>query len=189
MQYREIEFKYNADSISLAAFTEFCKNRQPSKTLDISGYDYFFENTKVPGAFCRHRVGPDTNQLTFKRKTSDANSNIRTEHNIDLDGTSIDQVQALVAEFGYEYNTKIFKSCFIYWFEYYVLSWYVCYDSDMKELGRFMEIEAREDYSWKTEQEAWDSIVAMEKFCKSLGISHQSRIKRSLFELYKKELK
>ena len=45
MQGKEVEFKYNAAEISLEAFHTFCKNREDSKFVIVSGYDRFF--TKV----------------------------------------------------------------------------------------------------------------------------------------------
>ena len=187
MKYTEIETKYRADEMSLTSFHTFCKERSPHKYIYCSGYDHFYAARSKDGAFCRHRQGPDINELTFKRKTEEANSFIRTEHNISLtkDMTQ-DQLSALCSEFGYEYNTSIFKTCFVYWFDWYVLSYYICYNNEMKESGRFFEIEAREDYKWASEEEAWDQIKVMERFCKTLGITPQNRMKTSLFELYKR---
>lgn len=186
MESIEVEFKYRADNVTLQAFEEFCNNRKPDKIVEAAGFDHFYANTKDPDAFCRHRIGPEFNQLTFKRKTTDANNYVRTEHNLDLKvDTPKEKVTALCKEFGYTYNTSVFKTCFVYFYDWYVLSYYVCYDKDLKELGRFLEIEANEDHAWSTEQEAWDAVVVMEKICKPLGITPQMRIKRSLFELYR----
>lgn len=187
MRFTEVEFKYKADSVTLSAFTAFCIERKPETVVEAAGYDHFYANTKDPDAFCRHRIGPDFNQLTFKRKTTGANNYVRTEHNINLTlDMERDKIEAICSEFGYKYNTSIFKNCFVYFYDWCVLSYYVCYDTDLKELGRFLEIEANEDHAWETEQEAWDAVVVMEKLCKPLGLTPQMRIKRSLFELYKK---
>jgi len=157
MKYTEVETKYRADEMSLVAFHDFCKERKPERYLYSSGFDHFYHSLKSPNAFCRHRTGTDLNELTFKRKTSDSNSFIRTEHNITLaKDMQAHQIAALCNEFGYEYNTSIFKTCFVYIFDWYVLSYYICYNNEMKESGRFFEIEAREDYNWSTEAEAWD---------------------------------
>lgn len=187
MKFKEIEFKYKAENISLSQFSEFCKKRVPVKTLIASGYDHFYERADESGSFCRLRVGPDSNQLTFKRKTVDGNNFVRTEHNIDLAAaTSQEQIDALLAEFGYNYNTSLFKNCFVYQYDWYTFVFYVVYDTDMKELGRFVEIEMSEDYAWASEEEAYSQLLVLEKLCKPIGVLPQSRIKRSLFELYKK---
>lgn len=188
MKSMEIEYKYRADEISLEEFHKFCIGKNPVKSLVASGYDHFYENLKDTTGFYRHRVGPDMNQLTYKRKTSDNNNFVRKEHNLDFSKkVSIDQVSEYVKDFGYQLNTTIFKNCFVYSYDYYTLVFYVCYDTKMKELGRFMEIEMDESYAWRSEQEAMSSLVAMERFCKPLGVSAQSRLKKSLFELFRKE--
>lgn len=185
----EIEFKYNASEISLSTFTEFCQERNRKnvhKFIIASGYDYFYDSLTNPESFCRHRVGADMNQLTFKKKTSGTNNYVRTEHNIDLENkVSVEQVKLLCGEFGYKYNTSIFKNCFIYAYDRYTLVYYVCYDKDMKELGRFVEIEMKEDHNWSSEEEAYGELTIMEKLCKGLGISSKSRLKRSLYEMFK----
>lgn len=187
MKFKEIETKYSAEEISYNDFKKFCNNRKPVKYILASGYDHFYEKKNEADSFCRHRVGSDMNQLTFKRKTLDANNFVRTEHNLDLEqATSIEQVEALCAEFGYQYNTSIFKTCFVYFYDWYVLSYYMCYDVHMKEVGRFVEIEMKEDHDFGSEDAAWNSLLVIEKFCKEIGISPKSRIKRSLFEIYRK---
>ena len=185
MNAKEIEFKYPAQ-VPLSQFEEFCIGRPNlEKQFNISGYDHFYSSTKEPESFYRHRIGPKTNQLTFKRKHSQGNV-VRTEHNLDLaENTSRKTVQFLVAESGYKYNTSIFKTCFIFVYDYYVLSYYTCYDANMNESGRFIEIEVREDYPWTTEQEALDSLLALERICKPLGLEKNKRETRSLFEMYR----
>lgn len=189
MAFKEIELKYRADHLKLEDFQEFAKNRDDlKKTLLASGYDHFYSSASDKDAFCRHRVGPDINQLTFKRKQHDANNYVRTEHNIDMKArVTTAQVTALYKEFGYEYNTSIFKTCFVYTYEWYTLVFYVVYDTNMQEKGRFFEIEAREDYPWDSEGAAWDSIVALERLFKPMGISAQNRLKKSLWEMFRKE--
>lgn len=183
----EIEFKYKADNISLTEFKAFCESKPPVSFIQASGYDYFYSDALNSGAFCRFRVGADINQVTFKRKTKEKNNFVRVEHNIDLAPVVTEpQVRALVSEFGYEYDSTIYKSCFVYKYEWYTLVYYICYNEDLKELGRFIEIEMKEDHDWETEESAWNELVIVEKLCKTLGISPQARIKKSLYELYGK---
>lgn len=187
MKYKEIEYKYNAENIAFQDFEKFCNSQKPLRFLFASGHDHFYANAKEAGAFCRHRKGPDCNQLTFKRKTVAHNSFIRTEHNLSLDN-SVDrgQIAALCSEFGYEFNRSIFKTCFVYFYEWYVLSYYTCFDENMKEIGRFVELELKEDYAWTNEAEAWNNLGVLEKLCKPMGINPKARIKKSLFELFRK---
>jgi adenylate cyclase class IV len=188
-KHLEIEFKYRADNVGLEAFVKFCKDFNGLKgQFSASGYDHFYDNVKDSGAFGRLRVGPDSNQLTFKRKTENANNFVRTEHNIDLaPTTSREQIEAFYGEFGYVYNMSLFKSCFVYEYERHIFVYYVCYDTDMKETGRYIEVEMSEDYPWASESDAYEELTVLEKLMKPLGISPQSRVKKSLFELYRKE--
>lgn len=187
LKYREMELKYRADDLTLEAFKAFCTtNPYPVKVVTAAGYDHFYSNPKDPKAFARHRVGPDMNQLTFKRKTSDKNNFLRTEHNIDLATTvAPSQVKALLSEFGYEANASIFKNVFVYHYGNHNWVYYVCYDSRLKELGRFVEIEMAEDYNWPTETAAWDELTRLEAAGKAIGLSPQRRMKNSLYEMFK----
>ena len=186
MNFKEIETKYNAESISYDTFAKFCLEREPEKFILASGYDHFFSNPKELESFFRHRVGSDISQLTFKRKTIERNNFVRHEYNLDTT-MSEDEVKAYVGAFGYEYNTSIFKTCFVYKYSYFILSYYICYDIHMKELGRFVEIEMREDFDFGSEDKAWSALLVLEKLCKDIGINPKARIKRSLYEMYRKE--
>lgn len=185
----EVEFKYRADEISLSDFTDLCDKRNPINFILASGYDYFYSDTKNADSFARHRVGQDYNQLTFKRKKAENNNYIRTEHNVFLgNGADREQIEALCAEFGYKFNTVIFKNAFIYEYDTYILVYYIVYDKGLKEIGRFIEIEMREEYPWNSEKEAWDGLTLIEQDLKPLGVVPQSRVKKSLFEQFKKDV-
>lgn len=187
-KYLEIETKYKAEDIPLSKFHEFCKKNSPVKYTEASGWDHFYANRDDKNdSFCRLRIGPDIFQLTFKSKMASNNNYVRHEDNIDLSvSTSRPQVESFLDKFGYNYNTSIFKSCFVYRYSWWTMVFYVCYDVDMHELGRFLEIEMSEEYEWSSEQDAWNQLVVLEKLAKPLGLSPQARIKRSLFELFQK---
>ncbi len=188
MKYREVEFKYLADEISLKQFEAFCLERKPKAAFVTSGWDHFYSNEKDPDTFCRHRWEyKKFNQLSFKRKTTDKNNFVRTEHNIDLaQYVTPDQVRALCAEFGYKYNSAIFKNCFIYTYEDYTLVFYVVYDEAMKEVGRFVEIEVSEEFPWKDDAHAMERLCQLESELAPTGVSPRCRTKKSLFERYRK---
>lgn len=183
---KEVEFKYRADKIALDKFKEYCIAKSPSEYTMVSGHDHFFSNPNLPDCFWRHRIGPQNNQLTFKRKTSPQNSFIRIEHNIDLDNnTELDKVDALCTDLGFPFNTTIFKTSFIYVYDWYILAYYIVYDINMKETGRFIEIEIRED-AGIPEKQAWSELVVLEKSCRTLGLTSKDRVTESLFEIYRR---
>jgi len=189
LKFKEIETKYNAENIDLKDFEAFCIKQKPDAVIIASGYDHFFEKDGDDGSFCRHRVGSDLNQLTFKRKTADSNNFIRTEHNISLQATVTEaQVAALCEDLGgYKFNCTIFKNCFVYKFPRHTLVYYVCYTPALKELGRFVEIEMAEEGIWRDEAEAWTELRRIEIMCKTFGVAASGRLKRSLFEMFKEK--
>ncbi len=185
-EFKEVEFKYEAQ-IPLKTFVDYCEAKAPVRSQRTSGYDHFYGKTSDSNVFCRHRVSDGWNELTFKRKLNTNDNFIRDETNLQLHvSAGIRQVSSLLKEFGYEYNTTIFKNCFIYQFDTYNLVFYVIYDEDLQEKGRFIEIEAREDYPWNSVSDAWSNIVAIEKTSKELKLSANNRTKLSLWEMFKK---
>lgn len=186
---KELEFKFDASDIKLTDFIEFANEVQkPTESLYICGYDHFYSNAKDPNMFIRHRVGDNFNQLTVKRKLADRNNFIRDEINISL-GKDVSEANAaaLAKSMGYEFNVSIFKTVFVYNYPTHVLSYYVVYDLNLKEMSRFFEIEMSETYDWKNEDAAWEELRSLEYDAGlSLGIKPQGRIKRSLYEQFKR---
>lgn len=189
INHREIEFKYRAVDISLETFTRFCQARNPKKYITTAGFDYFYENPRsINSEFYRFRQEPEKfAQLSFKRKLNNKNNYIRIEHNLDLNvDTREPEVRAFVAEFGFQFNMAIFKNCFVYVYENYILAYYVVYDTKLTEIGRFLEVEMDEKYPWKSEADAWDALTATEIELQPLGITTQNRVRKSLWEMYRK---
>lgn len=186
---RELEFKFSAENIKLTDFIAFAtETRKPKESLYVCGYDHFFSSAKDPNMFIRHRVGDNFNQLTVKRKLTNNNNFLRDEINITLDKDVTEEAAvALAKSMGYEFNRSIFKTAFVYTYSTHVLAYYTVYDSNLKELGRFFEIEMAEDYNWKSEEAAWEELKSLEYDAGvSLGIKPQGRIKKSLYEQFRK---
>lgn len=185
----EVEFKFNA-TISLEEFKVFCEAKNPGKFKIISGFDHFMSKKGDKQSFYRHRVNTNENQLTFKRKTTEDNNFIREEHNIDLPlSVPRDKIEDLCHIHGYKYDFSLFKNCFIYNYDNYTLVFYVVYNENLKELGRFIEIEMSEEFGWNSEKEAYSELVVIEKLCKSIGLTPQTRLNKSLYEMFSKESK
>lgn len=183
IQHREIEFKYSARSISLDTFHTFCMNMKKHETYRANlGVDEFYANIDRPGTFFRLREDEGKYQLTYKRKLHLDNS-IRVEYNLDLSNDKA-SAKALIQEMGYKYDTSINKVNHVHIFPWYVLSYYICYDMNMTELDRFIEIEMREDYTWSTEHEAFNELILVEKLMRPLGINKEGRMTQSLYEIF-----
>jgi len=180
---REIEAKYNADSISLESFLAVVNGMKIKKKLVVSSYDDYF--TKRDN-FIRYRHSTDRGELTIKRKTSENNNFDRVEVNLGAEPDALAKVADFVELLGYKHDFTIYKTCHIYWFEKVDLVYYVVYDKELKELRRFIEIEALEDYPWESDESAWEEVLKYEKILESIGLSPQKRLKKSLFEIFRK---
>lgn len=183
MHFKELETKYFADNIGMDDFVKLVQPLNPEWML-VSSYDDYFTNDK--GEFIRYRYHDHMGELTIKRKTTDTNNNNRIEVNVPTDGKSSPSIAAFCDLLGYKMNFSIFKTCKIAFLEKIVLVYYVVYDENLNEKKRFIEVEARENYQWASEEEAWAEIVKYENMLTPLGISSKNRVKKSLFEIFKK---
>ena len=185
MDFREIEFKYDADGISMNSFVDLVESKLSfQKKMMVSSYDDYFIDTI--GNFVRYRYTDNGGELTIKRKLNDKNNNDRIEINIPTTGDNFKSVSAFLSLLGYKHNFGIYKTCKIYWTGKAVLVYYVVYDKEMKELRRFIEIEADESYPWISESDAMEEILKYEKTLESLEIKPKNRLKKSLFEIFRR---
>lgn len=183
MHFKEIETKYYAKDIDINKFVDLVEPLNPEWIM-VSSYDDYFTN--ADGEFIRYRYTDNHGELTIKRKTSELNNNNRIEVNLKTSGKSFKDVSAFVDLLGYKLNFSIYKTCKIAFLEKIVLVYYVVYDSKLNELHRFVEIEAKEQYPWASEEEAWQEVTKYEKMLEPLGITSKHRLKKSLFEIFRK---
>lgn len=184
--FKEIELKYKADNIKLTAFTTLMSELKYSSTIEVSSWDsYFVDKEGNPGRFRNSSLKPE---FTIKKKTNPLNNQNRYELNIPLaTGIKEEIVDEAAKQFGFTKDFKIFKNCFIYFFEYVDIVFYLVYNEDMKEEGRFLEIEFLEDRLKEVgEDKAFEIIKEYEQKLAVLGLSPQNRLKKSLFEMFKK---
>jgi len=189
-KYTELEFKYNADEVGLDQFKKLMEQIGYKKTFDVSSWDHYYTKEDTDD-FMRFRDSPITPELTIKRKTNNSNNWNRIEIDLPLDINRVNK--EVVAKFvgleGYQEDFKIYKSCFMYFQEYYNCVYYIVYDQEMREKNRFIEIEVNKDAveSWDVEAlgEPETYLRAIEKNLEALGISNKNRLKKSLFELYR----
>lgn len=181
-EYKELEYKYKADNVGLQDFLKLMKTYNIKKTLDISSWDiYYLANEDN---FVRYRQS-DTPELTKKVKTKAANNWERVEIDLPLDPNRIKEetVSRFLALDGYKENFRVYKSCFIFWLNDVNYVYYIVYNPDMKEVGRFVEVEVNKT---STVQDLDSLLKQAEAGLAILGITPQHRMKKSLFELYKR---
>jgi len=93
----------------------------------------------------RLRLG-EKPELTIKVQTTSTNNNNRIEIDLPLsESKSEDELLKIAAsyceQFGFYENFRIFKHCFIFFYEKVDIVYYVSYNEDMKEIGRYIEVE------------------------------------------------
>lgn len=141
-----------------------------------------------------HGLDGDRKELTTKYKQSGSKNNIqREEKNIRVDKVDEDTIMKFVADLGYKLNFSIEKTCHIYNLKDATIVFYSVYDTTdgkVSKVDTFVEIEVDEEsISTKTEKEAWAIIEKYETLLAPVGLSARSRLRKSLFEMYKREPK
>lgn len=196
-EFVELEYKYKADEVKLTDFVKLINKLNPVRKLDISSWDTYY--TKGPNEFVRFRNSTDP-ELTIKRKVKDANNwqRIEVDLPVDCDRITDEKVDNFLSLLEYQKNFKIYKSCFIYWLPDVNYVYYIVYDENLKEAGRFIEVEVnksainklrendRNDGFVTTGDGAVQALNSAEKYLGQLGLSPQNRMKKSLFELFVK---
>lgn len=185
MRFKEIETKYDASNIKMEDFLKIIEQLPIRKKLLVSSYDEYFTNKE--GDFVRYRHNNERGELTIKRKVTNANNNERVEVNMPTQGDNLATTTRFLDLLGYEPNFSIYKTCNIFWTDKVDLVYYVVYDKEFKERRRFIEIEADEHLEWESEEQAWGEILKYEKLLEPLGITPQHRLRKSLFEIFRKD--
>ena len=187
-EFKELEFKYRADNVSLVSFVNLMNEVGFSIRKDVSSWDHYYTHADNTEEFLRFRDS-DNPELTIKRKVKSTNNWERLEVDLPLDPKRVSKktVDHWTSLEGYKTNFTIYKSCFIFWQDVLNMVYYVVYDENMKEQGRFIEIEVNKNKVPSIGLEAaFQQLKDMEKKLTTLGINPQNRLKKSLFEMFVK---
>ncbi len=188
-EFKELEFKYNANEVNLSDFIALVEQLKPSLRKDVSSWDFYYtKEAGVTEEFLRFRDASEP-ELTIKRKVKDANNWERIEVDLPLDHNRVtkSKVDNFAKLLTYSENFRIYKSCFIFWFDNLNIVYYIVYDANMKEKGRFLEIEVnKEKVAVLGLDKAFQELKELEQKLSALNITPQNRMKRSLFELFVK---
>lgn len=211
LEHIEFETKYRVEDHQLIAFKQIMDSYpEEKKFIYVEGPDYFwtwpkwwFDNNPQwdeEGTFTRFRkpsYGLDngSRQITTKYKPKDSKNSIqRTENNIDVKDKTEESV--ILKEFecsGKKFNCSIVKNCHIYKLSDATLVFYTVYDTTdgkPKKSDNFVEIEVdEENMKNTTEDQAWAVITKYEKVLESLGLNARKRLHKSLFAMYRRDVK
>jgi adenylate cyclase class IV len=196
IEVNELELKYDANEVCLSAFNQLSWSEKPESYAEAHSWDIYFSADKaatihtLPFEFMRLRLGKKP-ELTIKIKKDGKNNNSRIEIDIPLDpNASSNDLNKVVSEyckqFNFVENFRIFKYCSIFFYEKIDTVYYVTYDEEMKEIGRFLEIERRKDVPCESEDEAWELVKSFEQKFSIFGITPQHRMRRSQWEMNRK---
>lgn len=195
LDHIEFETKYRVEQSVQLPFKLIVEKMPTFKDFVYAeGPDEYFINGKL---FARYRKESNKGdaaraELTIKIKPEGAKNNIiREEYNIRVDGTPRETVVKFLKALNFEYNFTVMKTCFIYHMEDATLVSYTVADvtdGEIKREDNFVEIEVSEEKIHNmTEEEAWAILVKYEKALESLGINPQKRLRKSLYEMYKRD--
>jgi adenylate cyclase class IV len=184
----ELEFKYDASDIKLSKFVDFAQTLKPVRRVEGSGWDVYYSGDGQNFEFIRLRQSPDFAELTIKIKNTEKNNQNRFELDLPLlpSKTTNWLMEKFVALFGFKENFRVFKYFDIYWTEKVDIVYYIIYSKDMVEVGRRIEIEARKDHKFTSAEAALSEVKAMEQLMSEIGITPQKRMKKSMWEQFKK---
>lgn len=197
--FHEVEVKFRVDESKLNDWKQLLrkyKKENKSEYREFIYVDsddvYYTKDTKNPDVdyeFVRYRFSDDEKraELTTKSRILDTNNIIRKEQNVRVDLNSADTIHEFVTEgLGYSCNFRITKFVSIYVFKDATLPFYTVVDENGKR-DTFIEIEVDEKLLHSiTEEEAWAIISKYEKILEPLGITPRNRLRKSLFEMYRR---
>lgn len=203
----EFETKYRVEDHMQVEFKQILSAHPDVKDfIYVEGPDSFFvyppewfaanPQWDENGTFIRYRkpsfgLDKGRRQVTWKYKPKDAKNSIqRKEHNWDIGKTPENVILDQLELSGAKFSASILKNCHIYLFEDATLVFYSVYDTTYGKPTKadyFVEIEVSEDLmETMSESEAWAIIEKYEKVLAPLGINAQKRLRKSLFEMYRK---
>lgn len=189
-QFTEYEFKYNADNVGLNEFKSLMEMVGYKKSFDVSSWDHYYVKDGSDD-FIRYRKSPYSPELTIKRKTTQNNNWKRVEIDLPLDIKRVNEtiIEEFVGLEGYKENFKIYKSCFMFFQDNVNYVYYIVYDREMREKNRFIEVEINKDRleNWNWDVGSPENVLSdAERLLSTLGITNRNRLKKSLFELYRR---
>lgn len=188
LEFHEVEVKFRVEESILNDWKQLVEKFDGlNEFIYVESDDVYY----VKGdEFLRHRFSTHKkdkrSELTYKSKTGDNNNIIRKEINLRVDNNTKDTVKEFANCLGFEYDFRIGKYVHIYKFDEVTLPYYTVIDENGKR-DTFIEIEVNEDKIHNlTEDECWEIIKKYEGLLAPLGITAQKRLRKSLFEMYRK---
>lgn len=190
LEFIELETKYRVEGDFLYTFKNLVQELPGlEEFIYVESKDVYYVNKN--NDFVRYRFSPNKtdkrSEITWKFKPVGALNNIkRKEINWRVDETPIESIEEGIRIEGFVKNFSINKLVHIYKFNDATLPFYTVQD-DRGSLDHFIEIEVNEELIKSlTEEQAFDIIRKYEDLLAPIGINSNKRLKKSLFEMYRK---
>lgn len=185
--YHEVEVKFKVEEGSLNEWKQLVEGLEGWQHIYVQSDDIYYTKGDE---FLRYRFDPkhegERSELTYKAKLNDQHNMVRKEVNLRVDPNTPETIKVFANNLGFKKNFQISKYVHIYRFEDVTLPFYTVID-ESGERKTFLEIEINEEKIHDlTEDECWDIIRKYEAILAPLGIRHNKRLKKSLFEMYRK---
>lgn len=195
LDHVEFETKYRVEQSIQLPFKLIVEKMPTFKDFVFAaGPDEYYVNGKL---FARYRKESNKGvnsraEITVKIKPEGAKNNIiREEFNVRVDSTPKETIAKFLNALGFEYSFTVIKTCFIYHMEDATLVSYTVADvtdGTIKREDNFIEIEVSEEKIHEmTKDQAWEILIKYEKALEELGINPQKRLRKSLYEMYKRD--
>lgn len=184
--FLELEYKYKAN-ITLKDFKKILRVLRPTKTQQVESWDVYYTKPGNKEEFIRFR-NSDNPELTIKKKTKKNNNwkRIEVDLPLNIDKLTVETVDSFSKLLNYKENFRIYKNCFICWFKYVNIVYYETYDENKNYLGTFIEIEINKNQVPKLGKLSFKVLNIVERRLKSLGLTLETKLKQSLFEIYRR---
>lgn len=195
LDHIEFESKYRVEQSIVLPF-KFIVEKMPTfkEFVYAEGPDEYFVKGDTAARYRKEaNKGPNARaELTIKIKPEGAKNNIiREEFNVRVDGTPRETIVKFLSALGFKHNFTVMKSCFIYRMEDATLVSYTVADitdGNLRSEDHFVEIEVSEEQiHTMNEDQAWAILTKYERALEPLGITPQKRLKKSLYEMYKRD--
>ena len=178
MEYKEIEYKYWANTMTKEQFSSVIYNERPNASPPfyvVSCDDYYLIESGGSQSFVRFRKGGNLYELTLKKK--EKGNVVRNEINLNVSANDDSSIVEFLTLSGYKKAFQVYKEAWIWKFDDCVVSYYTLSD------GRsVIELES-EGYSTID-----DGIAIIDNWEGILGLKALVKEKRSLYEIFTEEL-
>ena len=186
-KHRELELKFEADTVDLEVFKKWCFGLEPEEYLHTGGPDVYY--SQGPNVLRHRNNGEGAGELTVKRRTSRKTTTDREEIDLRFAAhVTVEDVEKFLQATGWKPMFTVIKDCHIFAFKETPGVEIVIYDvrcvypnGEETPLRRFAEIEIH-----KADSNSPHALSTLKEWERSMHeeIPGLTRCSESLYEIY-----